>query len=122
MTSEKPAASSNRLLIIDDEVGITSVIEHAARTLAFEVLSIHDSDQLPVAEYENSSPAHECRVHDTDDLPHSGSPALRNPSRIPSAIAGWHSRSRSFATEKFGRRRSASAAASFASFIRPNCA
>jgi DNA-binding NtrC family response regulator len=45
METEKPP-NSNRLLVIDDEVGITSVIEHAARALGFEVLSIHDPDQF----------------------------------------------------------------------------
>lgn len=49
MDTVKPAANSNRLLIVDDEVGITSVVEHAARTLGFQVLSIHDSDQFEKA-------------------------------------------------------------------------
>ena len=49
METDKPATNSNRLLIIDDEVGITSVIEHSARSLGFEVLSIHDSDQFEKA-------------------------------------------------------------------------
>ena len=39
-------AAGNRLLVIDDEVGITSVIEHVARTLGYEVISIHDTDQF----------------------------------------------------------------------------
>jgi FixJ family two-component response regulator len=41
--------SNNRLLIIDDEVGITSVIEHVARSIGFEVLSIHDPSQFEKA-------------------------------------------------------------------------
>jgi DNA-binding NtrC family response regulator len=49
MDTANPAANSNRSLIVDDEVGITSVIEHAARTLGFQVLSIHDSDQFEKA-------------------------------------------------------------------------
>jgi len=53
---------------------------------------------------------------------HSGSPALRIPSLICSTSAVSTSRSRTFASEKSGRSRSASAAASVASFIRPNCA
>lgn len=41
--------SSRRLLIIDDEVGITSVVEHIARSLGFEVLSLHDPTQFEKA-------------------------------------------------------------------------
>ena len=41
--------SSRRLLIIDDEVGITSVVEHIARALGFEVLSLHDPTQFEKA-------------------------------------------------------------------------
>jgi DNA-binding response OmpR family regulator len=40
---------TNRLLIIDDEPGITRVIEAAAREFGFEVLSIHDTDQFEKA-------------------------------------------------------------------------
>jgi DNA-binding NtrC family response regulator len=40
---------SNRLLIVDDEVGITSVIEHIARSMEFEVLAIHDPTQFEKA-------------------------------------------------------------------------
>jgi DNA-binding NtrC family response regulator len=40
---------ANRLLIIDDEPGITRVIEAAARELAFEVMSINDTDQFEKA-------------------------------------------------------------------------
>mgnify|MGYP003575897289 CR=1 FL=1 len=39
----------NRLLIVDDEPGITRVIEAAARQLGFEVLAIHDTDQFEKA-------------------------------------------------------------------------
>lgn len=42
-------ANSNHLLFIDDEVGITSVIEHVARALGFQVLSIHDSGHFEQA-------------------------------------------------------------------------
>ena len=38
-----------RVLIVDDEAGITRVIEAAARELGFEVLAIHDSDQFEKA-------------------------------------------------------------------------
>jgi DNA-binding response OmpR family regulator len=41
--------ATNRLLIVDDEAGITRVIEAAARDLGFEVLAIHDSDQFEKA-------------------------------------------------------------------------
>ena len=46
MEVQKPPTNTNRLLVIDDEVGVTSVIEHVARALGFEVLSIHDPDQF----------------------------------------------------------------------------
>lgn len=39
----------NRLLIIDDEPGITRIIEVAARQLDFDVLAIHDIDQFEKA-------------------------------------------------------------------------
>jgi DNA-binding response OmpR family regulator len=41
--------AGKRLLIVDDEPGITSVIGSAALQLGFEVLSIHDSDQFEKA-------------------------------------------------------------------------
>jgi DNA-binding response OmpR family regulator len=37
------------LLIVDDEPGITRVIEAAARELSFEVVSINDTDQFEKA-------------------------------------------------------------------------
>lgn len=46
MEPEKPAVSSKRLLVVDDEVGITSVIEHVARALGYEVASIRDTVQF----------------------------------------------------------------------------
>ena len=45
----QPSGTANRLLIVDDEPGITRVIEAAARQLAFEVLAIHDTDQFEKA-------------------------------------------------------------------------
>lgn len=39
----------NRLLVVDDEPGITRVIEAAARQLGFEVLAINDTDQFEKA-------------------------------------------------------------------------
>ena len=44
-----PSGAVNRLLIVDDEPGITRVIEAAARELGFEVLAINDSDQFEKA-------------------------------------------------------------------------
>lgn len=44
-----PRGATNRLLVVDDEPGITRVIEAAARELAFEVMSINDSDQFEKA-------------------------------------------------------------------------
>jgi DNA-binding NtrC family response regulator len=46
--SRKPLGS-NRLLIVDDEVGITRVIESAARELGFESLAIHETEQFEEA-------------------------------------------------------------------------
>jgi CheY-like chemotaxis protein len=40
---------SNRLLIVDDEVGITHVIESAALELGFESLAIHETEQFEAA-------------------------------------------------------------------------
>jgi len=40
---------SNRLLIVDDEVGITHVIESAACELGFESLAIHETEQFEEA-------------------------------------------------------------------------
>jgi len=37
------------LLVVDDEPGITRVIEAAARELSFEVISINDTDQFEKA-------------------------------------------------------------------------
>jgi DNA-binding NtrC family response regulator len=42
-------AGINRLLIVDDEPGITRVIEAAAHELSFEVMSINDTDQFEKA-------------------------------------------------------------------------
>jgi len=39
----------NRLLIVDDELDITQLVEAAARELGFEVLAIHDTDQFETA-------------------------------------------------------------------------
>lgn len=41
--------STNRLLIIDDEPGITRVIEAVAQKLGFDVRAIHHSDQFEKA-------------------------------------------------------------------------
>ena len=41
--------ATNRLLIVDDEAGITRVIEAAARELGFEVLAINDTDDFEKA-------------------------------------------------------------------------
>lgn len=49
MTNEIPEARPNRLLIVDDEPGITRVIEAAAHQLGFEVLALHDTDQFEKA-------------------------------------------------------------------------
>jgi DNA-binding response OmpR family regulator len=51
MSNENPerGAPPNRLLIVDDEPGITRVIEAAARELGFEVMSINDTDQFEKA-------------------------------------------------------------------------
>lgn len=49
MPSENSEARPNRLLIVDDQPGITRVIEAAARELSFEVLSINDTDQFEKA-------------------------------------------------------------------------
>jgi len=38
-----------RLLVIDDEPGVTKLIEHAARTLGLEVMAINDTDQFEKA-------------------------------------------------------------------------
>jgi two-component system OmpR family response regulator len=42
-------AAHNRLLIVDDEPGITRVIETVAQELGFEVLAIHQSEQFEKA-------------------------------------------------------------------------
>jgi DNA-binding LytR/AlgR family response regulator len=42
----KPLVASNRVLIIDDEPGITRIIESAAGELGFESLAIHDTEQF----------------------------------------------------------------------------
>jgi two-component system, OmpR family, response regulator len=39
----------SRVLIIDDEPGITRVIEFAARELGFESLAINDTDKIETA-------------------------------------------------------------------------
>jgi len=44
-----PSGATNRLLIVDDEPGITRVIEAAARDLGFEVMAINDTDQFEKA-------------------------------------------------------------------------
>ena len=44
-----PSGATNRLLIVDDEAGITRVIEAVARELGFEVMSINDTDQFEKA-------------------------------------------------------------------------
>ena len=49
MPSGNSEARPNRLLIVDDEPGITRVIEVAARELSFEVVSINDTDQFEKA-------------------------------------------------------------------------
>ena len=49
MINEIPEARPSRLLIVDDEPGITRVIEAAARELSFEVVSINDTDQFEKA-------------------------------------------------------------------------
>lgn len=41
--------ASDRLLIVDDQPGITRVIEAAARELGFDVLAINDTDQFEKA-------------------------------------------------------------------------
>jgi DNA-binding response OmpR family regulator len=43
------AGTTGRLLIVDDEPGITRLIEITAQELGFEVLAIHDSDQFEKA-------------------------------------------------------------------------
>ena len=48
VANNKPLGS-NRLLIVDDEVGITRVIESAARELGFESLAIHETEQFEKA-------------------------------------------------------------------------
>jgi DNA-binding response OmpR family regulator len=40
---------SNRLLVVDDEPGVTRLIAAAARKLQFDVLEIHDTDQFEKA-------------------------------------------------------------------------
>ena len=40
---------ADRLLVIDDEPGVTKLIEHAARTLGLEVMAINDTDQFEKA-------------------------------------------------------------------------
>ena len=42
-------ASPNRLLIVDDEPGITGLIEIAAKQLGYSVSSVHDSDRFEKA-------------------------------------------------------------------------
>jgi DNA-binding response OmpR family regulator len=42
-------ATADRLLIIDDEPGITRIIETVARGLGFEVMSINDTDEFEKA-------------------------------------------------------------------------
>jgi CheY-like chemotaxis protein len=49
MPSENSEARPNRLLIVDDQPGITRVIEAAARELGFDVLAINDTDQFEKA-------------------------------------------------------------------------
>ena len=41
--------TTNRLLVVDDEPGITRLIAAAARKLGFEVLEVHDTDQFEKA-------------------------------------------------------------------------
>ena len=45
----KPVGFGNRLLIVDDELGITHAIKATARDLGFEVMSINDTDQFEKA-------------------------------------------------------------------------
>lgn len=45
----KPLGVSNRLLIIDDEPGITQVIESAAREIGLGSFVIHDTEQFEKA-------------------------------------------------------------------------
>jgi len=45
----EPRTVSNRLLIVDDEPGVTRLIAAAARKLQFDVLEIHDTDQFEKA-------------------------------------------------------------------------
>lgn len=42
-------AAANRLLVVDDEAGITRVIEAAAREVGFEVMSINETDHFEKA-------------------------------------------------------------------------
>ena len=44
-----PIGATDRLLIVDDEPGITNVIEAVGRQLGFEALAIHDTDQFEKA-------------------------------------------------------------------------
>jgi DNA-binding NtrC family response regulator len=49
MDDSQPGRIANRLLVVDDEPGITRLIEAAARKLPFEVMSINDTDQFEKA-------------------------------------------------------------------------
>jgi DNA-binding response OmpR family regulator len=49
MDHSRRDGGANRLLIVDDEPGITRVIEATARELGFEVMSINDTDQFEKA-------------------------------------------------------------------------
>lgn len=42
-------AAANRLLVVDDEAGITRVIEAAAQEVGFEVMSINETDHFEKA-------------------------------------------------------------------------
>jgi DNA-binding response OmpR family regulator len=42
-------AAADRLLIIDDEPGVTRIIEAIARGMGFEVMSINDTDEFEKA-------------------------------------------------------------------------
>jgi DNA-binding response OmpR family regulator len=49
MSTSDSELAKNRLLVIDDEPGITRLIELAAKRLGFSVLSIHESDRFEAA-------------------------------------------------------------------------
>jgi DNA-binding response OmpR family regulator len=49
VTDSRAGGATNRLLVVDDEPGITRVIEAVARRVGFEVISINDTDQFEKA-------------------------------------------------------------------------